>query len=385
MKKTLISLFTLLVALCTIMLSSCSSFFEEETLMIESVKATNMDDGRTKITITYVDDVEEPLVFYIPQGPTGEQGEQGVGIEDIDYEELENGNTLITIKVTDDEIPPVQFEVQNGIKILSLKEGVDALSGEKYIFFEYNDGTYSEEIIIPSGKNGIGIKDCATVPNDDGGYTLTIILDDEREYSVIIPGPEKGETGLGIDNKDGKKGVVGGVSADGTKYVITFYYTDGSSESVEFARPNQWHWTNGKPANSLGAVGDYCFDTTNNDIYVKDRPNSWANIFDMDSVETTHTVKFDLNAYIFNEESQTYERDTTAKLNGLSVYSNIKHGSYLTSNEGCEIPIPTRSGYIFKGWYTDRSVTEISGKFTKLTIIADDITLFAQWEEDTNN
>ena len=307
MKKTLISLFTLLVALCTIMLSSCSSFFEEETLMIESVKATNMDDGRTKITITYVDDVEEPLVFYIPQGPTGEQGEQGVGIEDIDYEELENGNTLITIKVTDDEIPPVQFEVQNGIKILSLKEGVDALSGEKYIFFEYNDGTYSEEIIIPSGKNGIGIKDCTTVPNDDGGYTLTIILDDEREYSVIIPGPEKGETGLGIDNKDGKKGVVGGVSADGTKYVITFYYTDGSSESVEFARPNQWHWTNGKPANSLGAVGDYCFDTTNNDIYVKDRPNSWANIFDMDSVETTHTVKFDLNAYIFNEESQTYQ------------------------------------------------------------------------------
>ncbi|MBR4420011.1 MAG: hypothetical protein IKT32_03950, partial [Clostridia bacterium] len=154
MKKILISLFTLLVALCTIMLSSCSSFFEEETLMIESVKATNMDDGRTKITITYVDDVEEPLVFYIPQGPTGDQGEQGVGIEDIDYEELENGNTLITIKVTDDEIPPVQFEVQNGIKILSLKEGVDALSGEKYIFFEYNDGTYSEEIIIPSGKNG---------------------------------------------------------------------------------------------------------------------------------------------------------------------------------------------------------------------------------------
>ena len=47
---------------------------------------------------------------------------------------------------------------------------------------------------------------------------------------------------------------------------------------------------------------DIKFDTTNNDIYVKDRPNSWANIFDMDSVENTNTVKFDLNAYIFNEE-----------------------------------------------------------------------------------
>ena len=381
MKKVLTCLFMVCMLLVTLVLTSCAGFFEEETLIIESVKATTMDDGRTKITISYVDDVQQPLEFFIPQGEQGVQGEQGIGIENIEYKPLSNGNTLITITVTDNVIDPVIFEVKNGVKILDLKEGTNAISGEKYIFFEYNDGTYSKEIYLPSGKDGVGIKTYSTTENPDGGYNLQIVLDDERTIDVVIPGPEKGEAGVGIDIADGKQGIVGSMSADGSKYVLTVYYTDGTSQAVEFTRPKEWLWSSGRPDDKTGVSGDYCFDTVNNDIYVK-RGSKWTNIFDMDSVEEKHTVKFNINAFIYDEEKNEYVPDESAKLNGLDIWSDLKHGAYFTDNPGCEIPVPTRTGYTFKGWYTSKVVTEVTGKFTTLTVIVSDLELFALWEKD---
>ena len=59
----------------------------------------------------------------------------------------------------------------------------------------------------------------------------------------------------------------------------------------------------------------------------------------------------------------------------------IPHGSYFAAQEGYTIPIPTRNGYDFVGWYTTKTITPTSGKFTDLTPVMADLTLYAIWEK----
>ena len=41
----------------------------------------------------------------------------------------------------------------------------------------------------------------------------------------------------------------------------------------------------------------------------------------------------------------------------------------------------TKEGFDFNGWWTDKEITPISGKFTLLTPVFDDLMLFANWME----
>ncbi len=375
MKKLLTCLLLICVTAFTAILTSCSGFFEDESLMIEDIKAELMEDGQTKVTITYLDDVQDPLIFYVPKGETGEDGATGVGIKEIKYDTTDLGNTLLTIYFTDEDLEPVDFEVKNGLKVLGLKQDIDVLTGQHYVVFEYNDGSVSDEIFLPAGKDGNGIKSYTKEQSEDGGWNITFTFDNDEVFDVIIPGPEKGDPGVGIDTGEGKTGIVGGLNADGSKYVITFYYTNGTSESVEFDRPNQWHQSSGVPFGSIGKNGDFCFDTTNNDVYVK-KSNQWVNIFDFDSVEESHTITFDVNAY--NEDGS---RDTNVVFDGQKIYSGIKHNSFFKDNGFGAIPVPVRPGYKFLGWYTEKSENPVSGKFTTLTPIVSNIDLYAWWEK----
>ncbi len=65
---------------------------------------------------------------------------------------------------------------------------------------------------------------------------------------------------------------------------------------------------------------------------------------------------------------------------GTAILYKIKHGTYFAS-AGYQIPIPTRSGYNFKGWYTSKSVTPATGCFTDLTPVCGELTLYAIWEQ----
>ncbi|MDR2900959.1 MAG: InlB B-repeat-containing protein [Treponema sp.] len=53
----------------------------------------------------------------------------------------------------------------------------------------------------------------------------------------------------------------------------------------------------------------------------------------------------------------------------------------VTDGETVTLPIPTRSGYQFGGWFTDNNTFKNS--FTSSTIITADITVYAKWTKDT--
>lgn len=75
------------------------------------------------------------------------------------------------------------------------------------------------------------------------------------------------------------------------------------------------------------------------------------------NAETTppHTVTFDPNG----------GRVTTSQI-------TLEANGYITN-----LPTPTRSGYTFQGWYTDKTFTT---KFTETTLVDKNVTLVAQWK-----
>ncbi len=173
MKKILLlaGLLTCLV-MAVLTMSSCG-FSASGGLEIEKISAEWLDDGSgaTRITIKYFDDVEEPLVFDIPMGLPGEQGEPGEtgnGIKRIDITNSEDGNTkTMEIFYTDPEMEPTRVEVQNGVSILSaeredVKETKLNENGEEievtvaYMVLTLSNGD-TQRVKLPEGVQGPGI------------------------------------------------------------------------------------------------------------------------------------------------------------------------------------------------------------------------------------
>lgn len=362
--------------LCSIFMifsiSGCS-FTADETLEISTLTTKLLDDGTTMVMITYTDETLEPLIFYIPKGDEGEKGETGNGIKEIKEEvDPKTGDVTLTIYFTNEEMEPISYTLKNGISITNVTTEKDEETGSTFLTIHYSDGTQSEPFEIPKGekgKNGTGIIGYDKIVNEDNSVTLMFFLSDGDEFVVDIPAPQKGEDGRGI------AGMVG--YEDDNLYYITFYFTDDSEpQTIEFSKPaapNTWLTiSSGKgPDSSLGKNGDYCYDTVANAIYHKDG-GSWVLLVDFDDVETTHTVKFDVNA------DDAYLVDGF----GFSSSYELTRGSTFyayTKETGRLMPVAARPGYKFIGWYSSSELTVNSGQFTDLTPIYSDMTLYAQW------
>ena len=62
-------LYLIFVLCLCILLTGCGAFFgEEESLMIQSIESEILEDGNTKITITYSNEGKLPDEFIIPKG-----------------------------------------------------------------------------------------------------------------------------------------------------------------------------------------------------------------------------------------------------------------------------------------------------------------------------
>ena len=81
-------------------------------------------------------------------------------------------------------------------------------------------------------------------------------------------------------------------------------------------------------------------------------------------------MKFDLN--------DSADAPASMPLGTLFTYE-IVGGNYFKAS-GYEIPVPTREGYIFAGWYTVKIPTDVNGALTDLTAVFSDLTLYAKWE-----
>ncbi len=369
MKKTLM---VFLLGFVLFALTGCGSFFEEEeTLLISKIEYDVLEEeSKTRVTVLYLNEGKKPDVFYIPHGVPGEEGPIGIpgnGIESIEYEYSKDGfNTEIKVNYTDKTVEPTIFNIPNGRSVSGVRSETDRATGNTLMYLQYSDGTESEQIVIRKGVDGNSIIGYDQVINEDLSVTLTFQCSQSDDVVITIPAPLQGEKGVGVDS----------MIATETKseYKITVKYTDGREETLTFTRPkdpNKWSTGSEKPRDSEGDEGDFFFDTYHHTIYCKEN-GTWVEIVDFDGTDEYYSVTFYLN--------DSGDAPASMPPYTFSTYQ-IKNGEYFSTEHGA-IPIPTRTGYTFKGWYLTTNVTPVNAPFTDFTPVFSDLKLYACWEKN---
>ena len=339
-------------------LSACSFFRTKDdgSNGIKNIEVVNDEQGNAIITIHYTDSSKKPVTFTLPKG---ENGQDGAGIKRVDYTQDQYGVTTVTITFTN-SLEPVSFTLQPGKSIADVKFEKDESENTLIIFVD-SDGNELSPITVfkgDTGERGNGI--AAIIPDYhlDGGVTLIIKLEDETEYQVEVPAPKEG------------RGVTSIVSRkEGTTVYLIVGYSDGTSEEISFESAPSWTTGNSKPGDSFGYNGDYYFDISHDVIYIKEN-GVWTVAVDFNTNAAEYTVMFELN-------------DTTAEPASFAVgqrsYVIQKGETFYSSN--LDMPVPTRSGYTFNGWYTSSTPNVTHGMFNNLTPVLSDMTLYASWSK----
>lgn len=204
MRKRLLVLVGILTVFLMLALSSCG--FSSDSLEIESVGAEVLSDGSTRITIKYLDDMEDPVIFDIPAGLTGEQGIQGVpgekgdvgnGIKEIVINNEVAGQQTLQIVYTDEKMEPTEVVVKDGKQIVSAVR--EDQEGVPYMRITYSDET-SELVELPQGVPGVGIESVSYIPNEETGETMVYFTREDGTSigPIRIPQGPQGNDGVGI-------------------------------------------------------------------------------------------------------------------------------------------------------------------------------------------
>lgn len=343
----------LLSALMLFSLSSCSSFFADDGMMIDSI-TTEMDaDGNTIVTIAFTDDYYDNVEFTIPapkDGETGPQGPIGNGISTI-TKVMEEGQDYLLITFTDENMAPAKIALPDTVSIDSITSKLDTETNVQTITITLTNGEKTE-FRIQNGKDGAGISDITSVTDESGNTTITISYTDGRDDTVIqIPykSGKDGEDGRGIESIS--------TQSVGDKYYLYIKYTDSEEvEVLELDKPESTKWIcgNGAPgaiATLQASNGDFYFDLTNWGIYLL-QDGTWQQVANLKSNEVTCTVEFDPGEGVLDG---TY----------LGMRTCVKGESLDIS----QIPTASLEGHTFAGWYTSELGPNDprSGKFTDLT------------------
>lgn len=343
-------------------LASCSSFFQEDSVLIKDVKTEVLEDGSTQITISYYNEDREDTVIVLPKGQEGTVGKDGVGIKDVLTEPQEDGTTKVTITFTDDEEPAKEFIIPTGVSVSSIS--YEEIEGEPFMVVHYSNGVDSEPIPLVKGPQGNGITSYEVVENEDGSISIRFEFSESDPIDIMIPAPKKGDSIVYAYGYE-----------DGDNYVLMFMLTDGTYlEPVTLPKPQagtQWLSGVGSPSGREGNIGDFYFDTANNVIYQKRSATSWTRVVSLGNGQESRediTIRFDLNA----------NGDPTARMSGFDSYTIKAYSTF--SSSGYAIPIPVRDSFDFAGWYTKREITATAGKLDDLTVLVQDATFYAIWE-----
>ena len=365
MKRFFAFIFTIIM--CFNFLTACS-MGSGDSLEIESITARlDEETGETIITIRYLDDMEEPLVFVLPKGETGEVGNGIAKIEPVEGEV--EGTTDLMIYFTDGR-EPQKVTVSNGkdgtsivnIKIVSEEPEGYPIGSKMVVFVDQNDEPVGDPFVIPAGENGSEIIDIQGETQADGSVKVSVTYTGDEVKEFTIPG------GRSIEK------IESDFSAN--EYIIIISYTDGSEPTaLRFARPTGLLSGAGAPKDEEGIAGDFYIDTENKKIWQKDSSGKWKELIDLKNERETCKVKFvaDPDVSLFSGSWEYYIPE------GKSFFS-----------EGYNLPIPLhKEGKIFKGWYTTRTPNVTNSAFTDLTPITAPksaegvlvLTLYAVWEE----
>ncbi|WP_264990082.1 InlB B-repeat-containing protein [Lysinibacillus piscis] len=110
-------------------------------------------------------------------------------------------------------------------------------------------------------------------------------------------------------------------------------------------------------------------------------PTKIGYLFEGWYTDDTHTIPFDFNTVIIENTILYAKWLHTPVMNTVSFEVNggspMPNQSVVHGNKVAEpIPVPTKAGYIFNGWYINSALTQI---FNSNTLITADITLYAKW------
>ncbi len=360
MKKLLCCLCCACLLLTSLPMTGCAgSFFAEEGHLIEGiVLGKNPPPGHQTLIFKYTDGTEEEIDIEVVQG---EKGEEGTGIAGVTWKyDKDNRQTGVTLTFTDKSLEPVTIDIPDGRSVVGVHPYEDVTG--KSVIFEYSDGS-SQMFALPKGDKGNGITSFTCVQDEnDKSVTIDIVMDDGRApVHVFIPGPAEGR---------GVSEMIGGEA--GSNYYIDVTYTDGTTQTILFKRPTKWFNGTSKPSTSVGEVGDFFFDTSHDKIYQKEEYEEgeygWSEVasFNMEKYD----VNFDLND----------DGDASMPVNTTTF--KVERGSYFSADGNGDIPIPTRPGYTFKGWYRKKTFDPATmSPFTDFTPVFSDLTLYAIWEK----
>ena len=368
MKKIFKGLLLSFLLISSASLTSCFGF-GEEALQINTITTVTLENGDIQVIITYTDEDVKPTTFVVPKGTAGEDGKDGNGIKEITYSQSEDKqNTIVNIAFTQQGVNPVDVVVPNGVSVTGIDQSFDEETQLTTLIVNFSDGTKSEPILIPKGEKGdagISVLGIEQFLNDDLSMILTFKMSDGNDVFVNIPAPQKGEDGRGI------KDIISIPSGDSYTMVIT--YDDDTTQELEFARPNRWFSEMAKPTIADGIDGDLWYDTAHQIIYIKQN-GRWIETMNFNDTQEEiipYTVTFNLN--------DTLEEPANMPTGTFLEYEINPNMNFYSS--GYEIPIPTREGYEFAGWYTTKLVTNVNGNFTDLTYVMSNMTLYASWIE----
>ena len=338
------------------LLNACSFFrsADKGDNGIKNIEVVQDEQGNAIITIHYTDSSKKPVTFTLPKG---ENGQDGAGIKKVEYTQDQYGVTTVTISFTN-SLEPVSFTLQPGKSIADVKFEKDESDNTLIIFID-SDGNELSPITVfkgDTGEQGVGIVSIIPDYRSDGSSSLKIVLSDETYYEVEIPAPKEGR---GIESIVTRK--------EGTTVYLVINYTDNTSEEISFESTPSWTTGNSKPGDSFGYNGDYYFDISHDIIYIKEN-GVWTVAVDFNTNAAEYSVIFELN-------------DTTAEPAEYAVGQRsyvIQKGETFYSS-GLELPVPSRNGYTFGGWYTSTVPNVTHGAFNNLTPVLSDMTLYAKW------
>ena len=353
----------LLLLASSVTVSSCSMFFGGDDYAISAVsKSVDEETGDTIVTIQFQNEEIEPLTFTIPTVTNG------IGIEKIDATNNENN---VTLKITytdgstqDITVPVIDGKDGKGVVNVSMHEDEN---GEKYIQFEYTDGSFSEKLYLPKGDNGVGIKGVSVVPNPDGSSTYTMSFSDGRDDVVWTVRNGVSVTDIYLNpNTD----------PESDTYELIINYSDKSSDSIFIEKPRAtiWHSGSGAPSNNTN------LKPNSGDFYV-DLDSGWVYTYsDIEGRVARFCIKgqkdpeqFAVNFHISENEKATWFSKVYNE--GDIIIVPADGGSTVKLST---IPVPEKNGYEFEGWYSD-ATNPNSGQFTDMTIVNSDLDLYARW------
>ena len=353
MKKIIVLLLFIFMVLS---LTSCG-LTGSQTLSIAEIKTEQLEDKNIKVTISYVDDVEEPVSFVIPRG------NDGLGIKDVQYEYNKDDDTTdVTFFFDNDTIDPYTIQIKNGISIKECTSVIDDTTGDTLITIVYSDDSKeTKPIRVQKGEPGLSVVNIETIENhevDPWQVSFVFTLSNEEQITV---GPVELKSGL--DGQDGR-GILNmtGKNEDG-QYILDIEYTNGDTLELYLERSNTIFTLVAKPDSDYGINGDYAYVTSEKVMYRKTN-NNWVSVFSLN--EASYEVELDLND---EGDASLGEHD--------NKYTIIK-GHYFES-DGYELPIPTRPGYTFGGWFLAKNPKINNGQFTDTTAVYKDMTLYAKW------